>query len=132
MVFLQGVDLVQISRINKIYRKYGKVFLNKVLSQKEIELLSEFRNDKVISVKIANRFAAKEALVKAIGAGFTNGLSFNQIEIYHNKYGKPFIRVSKKLLDIVKKFLPDFEKFNINLTISDEKRYSIAVVTLTK
>ena len=132
MVFFQGVDLIQIKRISCSYKKYGIKFLKKILSNGEIKLLSKITNNEVLAKKIANKFAAKEALVKAIGTGFRGGISFNQIEVCYNEYGKPSIKISKKLSKIIKEFMPDFSKYNINLTITDEKKYSIAIVTLTK
>ena len=61
-----------------------------------------------------------------------NSISFNQIEVCHNEYGKPSIKISKKLSKIIKEFMPDFSNYNIYLTITNEKKYSIAIVTLTK
>ena len=78
----------------------------------------------------AKKFAAKEAFSKAIGTGISKGLNFNEIEIDNEKNGKPFIRIkntnSKKIKFLLK------NKYKLNLTISDEKEYAVAMVLISK
>ena len=79
----------------------------------------------------AKRFASKEALMKSIGTGFAKNINFNDIEIVNNKLGKPSFKVSNKLKNLVKS-RHNAKKYDIFLSISDEKKYSIAFVILTK
>ena len=73
----------------------------------------------------SKRFAAKEALAKSIGTGFRNNLNFKDIEILNNKQGKPFYNKSKKIDSIIKRKFK-IKNYNLFLSISDEKDYSIA------
>ena len=77
----------------------------------------------------AKRFAAKEAFVKALGTGFRNNINFSDIEIINNKKGKPEIKISKKIKNlIIRKFKS--KKPKIYVSLSDEKNHSIAYVIL--
>ncbi|MDB0053936.1 holo-ACP synthase [Candidatus Pelagibacter sp.] len=73
----------------------------------------------------SKRFAAKEALAKALGTGFRGNLNFNDIEIINDKMGKPHYLKTKKITELIQmKF--KIKKFNCFLSISDEKDYSTA------
>ena len=121
-----GTDIVNINRIKKIYSKYGNQFLNKILteSQKKSEKkLSRFKNVSTI----AKRFAAKEAISKAIGYGFSNGIHFKDIEIYNDESGKPYANLNGKAKTIVNKIS---KKYNIFLTLSDDKPWAVATALI--
>jgi holo-[acyl-carrier protein] synthase len=79
----------------------------------------------------SKRFAAKEAFSKAIGTGFRDNLNFKDITIINDKLGKPSFVVSDKIKKIVKKQFK-ISSFDFFLSISDEKKYSIAYVILQK
>ena len=121
-----GTDIVSIDRIKKTIK--NKNLTNKLFSKKEISKcnkLFEAHNC------FAKRFAAKEAFSKALGTGISNGINFNEIVILNKNSGKPYINIigqTKKVLD--KKFKR--KKIKISLSISDEKKYSIAYVILQK
>ena len=121
-----GVDIIKNSRIKKSLKIKG--FLNRIFTKKEI------KNGKKLNNKInfyAKRFAAKEAFVKAIGSGFRSDINFIDIEINNYKNGKPYILLSKKLKNFLKKRFK-FQKYKIFLSLSDEKDYSIAFVVINK
>ena len=121
-----GVDIVKNKRIKTLIK--NKLFLSRTFSQNEI------KTSKNISNKInyfSKRFAAKEALAKSLGTGFRNNLNFKDIEILNNKKGKPFYSKSRKLDSIIKKTFK-ISNFNLFLSISDEKDYSIAFTILQK
>lgn len=118
-----GTDIVNINRIKKIYSKYGNQFLNKILTESE-KKLSRFKNVSTI----AKRFAAKEAISKAIGYGFSNGIHFKDIEIYNDESGKPYANLNGKAKTIVNKIS---KKYNIFLTLSDDKPWAVATALIT-
>ena len=121
-----GVDIIKNSRINSSIKIKG--FLNRIFTKKEIEQGKKLKN------KInfyAKRFAAKEAFVKAIGTGFRSDINFIDIEIKNYKNGKPYISLSKKLKNFLKKKFK-IQKFKVFLSLSDEKDYSIAFVVIDK
>ena len=121
-----GVDIVENSRIKSAIKNQN--FIKKIFSDYEI-LMQNKRLDKVNF--FAKRFAAKEAFLKAIGTGLSSGISFKDITIKNNKKGKPKMIVNKKIKEIIyKKF--KIKSFNIFLSLSDEKKYSIAFVIINK
>ena len=119
-----GVDIVENSRIKKFIK--NKKFLQRIYTNEELNKSKSIKNK--ISF-FSKRFAAKEAFSKALGTGFRKGLHFKDISISNDKLGKPSIKINKKLKELVtKKF--NIKKIKIYLSISDEKKYSIAFVTL--
>ena len=102
MKILQGIDLLKIERINKIYSKFVDRFLSRIFSSKEIEQIKEKSK---YTNKIATKFSAKEATSKAIGTGFSGGVKFKDIEILNKENGKPFVtlhgKASQRLNDIL-------------------------------
>ena len=121
-----GVDIIKNSRINNSLKIKG--FLNRIFTKKEIQQGKKIKN------KInfyAKRFAAKEAFVKAIGTGFRSDINFIDIEIKNYKNGKPYISLSKKLSNFLKKKFK-IERYKVFLSLSDEKDYSIAFVVIDK
>jgi len=115
-----GVDIIQNKRLKNLI--FSKKFLSRTFSKNEIKI------SKKISSKtnfFSKRFAAKESFAKSIGTGFRDNLNFKDIEILNDKKGKPFYFKSKKIDTIVKKKFK-IKNYNLFLSISDEKDYSIA------
>jgi|TARA_B110000967_G_C18785539_1_gene510548 holo-[acyl-carrier protein] synthase len=121
-----GVDIVDNSRIAKSLK--NKLFIKRMFSNSEI-LIAKMTKDK--TNYYAKRFAAKEAFAKSLGTGFRNNLNFNDISIVKDKLGKPSFIINEKIKRIVKKEFKT-SSFNFFLSISDEKKYSIAYVVLQK
>ena len=121
-----GVDIVENIRIAKSLK--NKLFIKRIFSNSEI-LIAKLTRDK--KNYYAKRFAAKEAFVKSLGTGFRNNLNFNDISIVKDKLGKPSFTINEKIKKIVKKEFK-ISSFNFFLSISDEKKYSIAYVVLQK
>ena len=121
-----GVDIVDKSRIKKSLK--NKLFIKRIFTNSEI-LLAKNKKDK--TTFYANRFAAKEAFSKSIGTGFRNDLNFRDLSIKNDKLGKPLFVITNKLKEIIKKKFK-ISKFNFFLSISDEKKYSIAYAIFQK
>ena len=121
-----GVDIVENSRIKKSI--LNNSFLNRVFTNEEILISKNMKNK---SSYFAKRFAAKEAFVKSLGTGFKNGINFKDISIINDKLGKPSFFITKKIRKIIKKRFK-INTFNFFLSISDEKKYSIAFVIFQK
>ena len=122
-----GTDIVNINRIKKIYSKYGNHFLDKILTKSEKKIENQTTKSKNIET-IAKRFAAKEAISKAIGYGFSKGIHFKNIEIYNDKNGKPYANVNGKAKKILSKIS---KKYNIFLSLSDDKPWAVATALIT-
>ena len=119
-----GVDVIQNKRIKNLIN--NKVFIKRTFGKNEVNISKKTVN-KVNY--FAKRFAAKEAFAKSIGTGFRNNLNLKDIEILSDKLGKPYYSKSKKIEKIIcKKF--KIKKYNLVLSISDEKDYSIAFTVL--
>ena len=121
-----GVDIVDKNRIKKSLK--NKLFIKRIFTNSEI-LLAKNKKDK--TTFYANRFAAKEAFSKSIGTGFRNDLNFRDLSIKNDKLGKPLFVITNKLKEIIKKKFK-ISKFNFFLSISDEKKYSIAYAIFHK
>ena len=115
-----GVDIVENKRIKKFIK--NEKFKKRIYSSKELKL-------SILSVNktsfFSKRFAAKEALAKAMGTGIRNNLNFNDIEIINDKLGKPYYVKNKNITKMIKKNF-NVKNFNCFLSISDEKDYSTA------
>jgi holo-[acyl-carrier protein] synthase len=121
-----GVDIVENIRIHKSIKNIS--FIKRVFSSSEILMAKKTINKKSYYSK---RFAAKEAFSKAIGIGFRDNLNFKDITIINDKLGKPSFVVTDKIKKIVKNQFKT-SSFDFFLSISDEKKYSIAYVILQK
>jgi len=121
-----GVDIVENSRIKKSIANNS--FLNRVFTNKEILISKKIKNK---NSYFAKRFAAKEAFVKSLGTGFRDGLNLKDISIINDKLGKPSFFINKKIKNLIKKRFK-INSFNFFLSISDEKKYSIAFVVFQK
>ena len=121
-----GVDIVENSRISNLLK--NRLFIKRTFSNSEILLANKIKDKKGYYSK---RFAAKEAFAKSIGTGFRDGLNLKDISIVSNKLGKPSFVINEKIKKIVKKQFK-ITSFNFFLSISDEKKYSVAYVILQK
>tara|TARA_B100000401_G_C52428723_1_gene541692 strand:+ start:164 stop:550 length:387 start_codon:yes stop_codon:yes gene_type:complete len=121
-----GVDIVNNKRLKKLVK--NRSFIERVFTNHEKKSSINLKN------KInyfSKRFAAKEAFSKATGFGISKNLHFKDIEVKNNKRGKPAINLNKStILYLKKKF--KVKSFKTNLSISDEKNYSIAYVIIEK
>ena len=124
-IFGIGTDIVDVDRIRNSLK--NKDFINRIFNEKEILKCKKINN----SINCyAKRFAAKEAFSKALGTGISNGINFKEIVILNKKSGKPYISIigqTKKILN--KRFKR--KKSKISLSLSDEKKYAVAFVTIS-
>ena len=117
-----GIDIVENARIKNAIK--NSKFIKRVFSKKEILNSKKIKNKTSFFSK---KFAAKEALAKSLGTGFIKGLNFNDITIIKDKLGKPSFLITDKIKKLIKKRFK-ISRFNFFLSISDEKKYSIAIV----
>lgn len=116
-----GIDTVEIKRIEKLYKKEGHNFLNRVFTEKEKQILIELEksNSKQLYSKIAGKYAVKEAVYKALGSG----ISYNRIETLNYENGKPYV----KIYDYNNK---ECEKYNIEISITHDRINAIAIAII--
>ncbi len=121
-----GVDIVNNNRLKKLVK--NKNFIQRIFTINEQKTSLKFK-DKINF--FSKRFAAKEAFSKATGFGISKNIHFKDIEIKNNLKGKPSINLSKtSFLYLKKKF--KVRSFKTELSLSDEKNYSIAYVIIEK
>ena len=119
-----GTDLLEKSRVEKSILKFGDKFIKKVLTEKEQqEYQTKKTSDKKVSF-LSNNFACKEAVAKALGTGFSEGITLKSIEVLRESGGNPYLQLLGKAKKKAKKC--GFENFT--LSISDTKDHSLALV----
>ena len=123
MIYGIGTDIVHVSRMQKNLEKYGDKFAKRILTDSEF---SEFENKNDQAAFLAKRFAAKEATAKAMGTGFSQGLSLHHIGVTHDDAGKPLL----EFLDVAEAFLQEKAIKQSHLSLADERDYAVAFVTL--
>ena len=124
-IFGIGTDIVDVDRI-KISLK-NKNFIKRIFNEKEVSRCRKINN----SINcFAKRFAAKEAFSKALGTGISNGINLNEIVILNKKSGKPYISIIGQTKKILKKKFKN-KNSKISLSLSDEKKYAVAFVTIS-
>tara|TARA_B100001250_G_C19801130_1_gene791113 strand:- start:2024 stop:2413 length:390 start_codon:yes stop_codon:yes gene_type:complete len=121
-----GVDIIENKRISNSLK--NRLFLYRIFTDTEITISKKIKNKDSF---FAKRFAAKEAFVKALGTGFRDNINYRDISIINNKKGKPLINLSKNLKNYLKNKLK-IKKYKVHLSLSDEKKHSIAFVIINK
>ena len=116
-----GTDIIEISRILSLLKKHDESFAKRILSEQELAI---YQRQTIKEKFIAKKWAAKEAVSKALGTGFTQGVSFTDMTIEHTEEGKPLIVLTGKTKQVADKL--GITKWSIS--ISDEKHYALAFV----
>ena len=93
MIFGVGTDIVELSRIQATYDRFGEHFVRRLLMEEELAL---FRSSKFPVRFLAMRFAGKEATVKAMGTGFRHGVWLRDVGIINNDWGRPLVIWSQR------------------------------------
>tara|TARA_B100000963_G_scaffold222738_1_gene194196 strand:- start:1108 stop:1491 length:384 start_codon:yes stop_codon:yes gene_type:complete len=120
-----GTDIVSVDRIKNSIK--NKKFLQRVFNKNEI---IKCKNVKTKINCFAKRFAAKEAFSKALGTGISKGINLNEIVVLNKKSGKPYINLMGKTKKILSQKFKG-KKSKISLSLSDEKRFAVAFVTIS-
>ncbi len=123
MIYGVGIDMVEISRIQKALERWGDRFLRRVFTEAEIQYCNAMARP---SARFALRFAAKEAFSKALGSGLAKGVNFKHIEVVRDRNGQPHLDLHGKAKDLIRQFGIK----NSFLSLSDESAYAVAVVVL--
>lgn len=121
MIYGIGIDIIKIERIKKAVGRWNRKFLEKIFTEKEI-LYAYKKKDPYLSLSV--RFAAKEALIKAVGSGVP--VSLKEIEILNQEGGRPFINVTGRL----RTFFDNNTIKCAHVSLSHEQEYGVACVVL--
>lgn len=124
MIIGIGTDITDISRFDDNIEKHGERFVGKILSELEKPL---YESTNLKAQFVASRFAAKEALVKALGTGFKDGVIMPDISVLSNEQGRPYFELS----GVVKERADQLGVKTIHLSISHEKVFALAFVVIS-
>jgi len=93
MIFGIGIDVLEAARIARVHEKYGEHFVQRLLlPDEEAQLRRTARPARFLAM----RFAAKEAIVKAMGTGFAHGMWIRDVGVVQNAWGKPEVVYSER------------------------------------
>lgn len=112
-----GTDIIEIERIKAAIERRSLPFLTRLFTERELERVKS-ASETFRAIHLAGRFAAKEAVVKALGCGF-QGVDWKDIEIINDASGKPTVVLSEKIA-------LRFNNPNLILTISHSKMHAVA------
>lgn len=131
MILGLGCDIVQVSRFAKkqefLLRFMKKYFTDNEINELENKIKQEDLN--LLTLAVATRFAAKEAVSKALGSGFQKGITLKDVEIVHNKLGKPEVNLYNNALARAY-YISDNQDFKMHITLSNEREYVNAVAVI--
>jgi holo-[acyl-carrier protein] synthase len=125
MIYGIGIDLVKIKRIAEAQRRWGERFHNKAFTSGEIQYCLRKRDP---APNFAARFAAKEALVKALGIGLRRGVHLRDVEVQRGPLGKPVLKLHGRALEIC----TQEGITRVFLSLTHDQDFSAAVVVLEK
>ena len=126
-IFGIGTDIVNVKRIKRSLKNNADGFKKRVFSKNEIIYCDKRKNP---SAFYAKRFAAKEALSKALGTGIRKGIDFKNIEISNDSFGKPSIKLSGSTANFLKKKIKA-KKYSIYLSLTDDEPLAQATVIIS-
>lgn len=116
MIYGVGTDIIEVKRIAESIERFGHRFLDRIFSFDEQTYCLHHRE---AARHFSGRFAAKEAIVKALGTGFRGGIGWLDVEIINNNQGKPVVQLSSRLKEL-------FDSPQIHLSISHSRDYATA------
>jgi len=117
-----GVDIVEIDRFKNLTEKWGEHFLNKVFTRREIDYCFSKNN---IYQHLAGRFAAKEAISKAISTGWSGIFRWKDVEILNDENGKPEVILHNQIKE-------QFSSCSFYISISHSLNYAVAFAVVEK
>jgi len=121
MIYSVGIDLIDTQRIKKALDRWGKRFAKKILGDEEYDIYRR-RLNKVHF--LSGRFAAKEAVMKTLGAFVDRRIAFKDIQVLNDLYGKPYVHLE----DHVREEIIDKE---VKVSITHERKMAAAVAIIT-
>lgn len=124
MIFGIGVDLIEIDRIRAADARHGDRFARRILGAREFERYQarRARSDQRGLVFLATRFAAKEAISKALGLGMRSPMSWRAVEIINDASGRPIAFVAGAEL---RRFV-EHRRLKLHVSLSDERQFAVA------
>lgn len=123
MIVGTGVDITEVTRVQEAINRYGERFLRRVFTPAEVEYCGSKRNS---AERLAARFAAKEAALKALGTGLRHGITWQQVEVRRQPGSRPTIAFS----GVAAQFAARLGVKHVSLSLSHTAEQAIAMVIL--
>ena len=121
MIYGIGIDIIEIERIQKSVEKFNDIFLNKIYTKTELDYCLSKKNK---FQHLAARFAAKEAIAKAVSTGWSKGFRWKDIEIFNESSGMPNVTLHGNL----KKLLGENKSLKITMSHSEHYVTCFAII----
>ncbi len=118
-----GTDILEVARIEAVVARLGDKFVRRILTPTE---QGEYAASQQSVRLLAKRFAAKEAIAKALGTGIGRGVSWQDIEVHHDSHGAPVVHLSGGAAEVVKRR----GGTAMLLSLADEQAYVVAFAAL--
>lgn len=118
-----GIDTIELARIARVHAEYPERFVNRILTDDERAYVARFADP---VPRIAGRFAAKEACMKALGTGWGWGVRWRDIEVRRRPGGQPYIELSGR----AKERLLELGASVVHCTITHGEEHAMAMVIL--
>lgn len=118
-IIAQGIDIVLCERVERIWRDHDQAFLRRIYTPAEQDYCV---NCKTPVLRLAGRFAAKEAVLKALGTGWRGGIEFRDIETLPDPLGKPLVTLYRRTADLARTLGID----HVLVSISHAGEYAVA------
>lgn len=125
MIIAIGTDIVEIARISKVLERQAGRFVERILCPSEQEQYASRGNPVAF---VATRFAAKEAIAKALGTGIGHGVSFQDMQISNDDKGAPHVQLSGGAAEVMRSRGGQ----RVLLSLADERDYAIAYAMLSE
>jgi holo-[acyl-carrier protein] synthase len=124
MIFGIGTDLIEIERVRRVDARHGERFAERILGKRELERYRarRARSDERGIKFLATRFAAKEAVSKALGLGMRQPMSWRAVEIINDAAGRPVTVISSAEL----RRYAEQRKLRLHVSVSDEREFAMA------
>jgi holo-[acyl-carrier protein] synthase len=122
-----GTDLIEIKRIEDLIRRHQDKFMRRVFTPVEIMTALALSRP---AASFAKRFAAKEAFVKALGTGFSQGILLTEVEVYNEATGQPRLRLHGTAQKILRHRLGEYQKEILHLSLSDTQTQALAFIII--
>jgi len=98
MSYSIGIDIIEVSRIKQAIERWGDSFLHRIYTPWEITYCNK---KKFPAESFAARFAAKEAVLKAVGTGYNNGIKWTSVEVVNDELGQPAVRLGERIQKVI-------------------------------
>lgn len=118
-----GIDSIQIARVARVYAEYGEKFLHRILTDAEREYALRYADP---VPRIAGRFAAKEACMKALGTGWGYGVRWRDIEVRRGTAGAPVARLSGQ----AERRMQELGGSHVHVTITHTDDHAMAMIVI--